>query len=66
MRPILTTAAALSLALAAHPGSAQVPPYPPAFHNQEIVTNGTTVHVRVGGSGPAIVLLHGYGETGDM
>jgi pimeloyl-ACP methyl ester carboxylesterase len=21
---------------------------------------------RVGGSGPAVVLLHGYGETGDM
>ena len=22
--------------------------------------------MRVGGSGPAVVLLHGYGETGDM
>ena len=28
--------------------------------------NGTTIHVRVGGNGPAVVLLHGYGETGDM
>ncbi|RWK39512.1 MAG: alpha/beta hydrolase [Mesorhizobium sp.] len=27
---------------------------------------GTTIHVRVGGTGPAVVLLHGYGETGDM
>jgi hypothetical protein len=25
-----------------------------------------TIHVRVGGKGPAVVLLHGYGETGDM
>jgi pimeloyl-ACP methyl ester carboxylesterase len=33
---------------------------------QEIATNGTTIHVRVGGKGPAVVLLHGYGETGDM
>jgi pimeloyl-ACP methyl ester carboxylesterase len=27
---------------------------------------GTTIHVRSGGTGPAVVLLHGYGETGDM
>jgi pimeloyl-ACP methyl ester carboxylesterase len=24
------------------------------------------LHVRVGGSGPAVVLLHGFGDTGDM
>ena len=36
------------------------------FADQEIKTNGTTLHVRVGGSGPAIVLLHGFGDTGDM
>jgi len=24
------------------------------------------IYVRVGGEGPAVVLLHGYGETGDM
>jgi pimeloyl-ACP methyl ester carboxylesterase len=34
--------------------------------HQEIATNGTTIHVRIGGKGPAVVLLHGYGETGDM
>jgi pimeloyl-ACP methyl ester carboxylesterase len=45
---------------------AQVQPYPPDFHAQEITTNGTMIHVRVGGKGPAVVLLHGYGETGDM
>jgi len=45
---------------------APVQPYPPDFHAQEITTNGTTIHVRVGGKGPAVVLLHGYGETGDM
>jgi pimeloyl-ACP methyl ester carboxylesterase len=26
----------------------------------------TSIHVRAGGAGPAVVLLHGYGETGDM
>jgi len=40
--------------------------FPPGFRSQEIATNGTTLHVRVGGKGPAVVLLHGYGETGDM
>jgi len=56
---------ALSLAFAV-PASAALPPYPAAFHTQEIETNGATIHVRVGGKGPAVVLLHGYGETGDM
>lgn len=40
--------------------------FPTGFRVQEIATNGTTIHVRVGGAGPAVVLLHGYGDTGDM
>jgi pimeloyl-ACP methyl ester carboxylesterase len=40
--------------------------FPPDFCTREIETNGTTIHVRSGGTGPAVVLLHGYGETGDM
>jgi pimeloyl-ACP methyl ester carboxylesterase len=40
--------------------------FPPDFRTQDIATNGTTIHVRSGGVGPAVVLLHGYGETGDM
>ena len=39
---------------------------PSAFKTRDIAVNGTTLHVRVGGTGPAITLLHGYGETGDM
>jgi hypothetical protein len=31
-----------------------------------MTANGTKLYVRAGGSGPAVVLLHGYGETGDM
>jgi pimeloyl-ACP methyl ester carboxylesterase len=49
-------------AFAAEPGFA----FPPGFTAREVATNGTTIHVRSGGSGPAVVLLHGYGETGDM
>ena len=62
---IRTALIALTLAAAA-PASAVVPPYPASFHTQEVATNGTTIHVRIGGNGPAVVLLHGYGETGDM
>lgn len=45
---------------------AQVPAYPAGFTVREIPTNGTTLHVRIGGNGPAVVLLHGFGNTGDM
>jgi pimeloyl-ACP methyl ester carboxylesterase len=38
----------------------------PGFAVREIEANGATIHTRSGGSGPAVVLLHGYGETGDM
>lgn len=40
--------------------------FPKGFRTQEIATNGTTLHVRIGGSGSPVVLLHGYGDTGDM
>src|SRR5579862_4912671 len=43
-----------------------VTPFPPGFHSQEIKTNGTVLYVRVGGSGPAVVMLHGFADTGDM
>ena len=40
--------------------------FPAKFRTQEIQANGATIHVRVGGQGPAVVLLHGFGDTGDM
>lgn len=40
--------------------------YPSSFHTQMVETNGTSLYVRVGGRGPAVVLLHGFGDTGDM
>jgi pimeloyl-ACP methyl ester carboxylesterase len=46
--------------------NAQVPPFPADFHTQEIATEAVTIHVRVGGHGPAAVLIHGFGDTGDM
>jgi pimeloyl-ACP methyl ester carboxylesterase len=58
--------AAFGIVLASLPAAARVVPYPPGFQVKEIPTNGTTLHVRVGGSGPAVVLLHGFADTGDM
>ena len=46
--------------------AAHVPPFPAGFRTEEIATNGTTLHVRIGGKGPAILMLHGFGDTGDM
>jgi pimeloyl-ACP methyl ester carboxylesterase len=63
IRFLLGAFAALALSL---PAAAQVQPFPAGFRTQEIETDGATLHVRVGGQGPAVVLLHGYGETGDM
>src|SRR5262249_17979423 len=57
---------ALSASLLVAPALAGVQPFPADFKTQTISTNGTDIFVRVGGHGPAVVLLHGYGETGDM
>src|ERR1700712_769818 len=41
-------------------------PFPPGFHTQEITTNGVTIHVRVRGHGPAVLMLRGFGDPGHM
>src|SRR4051812_41712563 len=46
--------------------AAGIEAFPPDFLEKSISTNGTSLHVRVGGQGPAVVLLHGFGDTGDM
>ena len=40
--------------------------FPTSFRIQDIKTEGAILHVRVGGHGPGVVLLHGFGDTGDM
>jgi pimeloyl-ACP methyl ester carboxylesterase len=52
--------------VAAMPAQAKVEQYPSAFVVSDVAANGTTIHVRVGGKGPTVVLLHGFGDTGDM
>jgi pimeloyl-ACP methyl ester carboxylesterase len=56
----------VSLSPAASYAASKAFTFPAGFKSQKITVNGTRLYVRVGGQGPAVVLLHGYGETGDM
>jgi pimeloyl-ACP methyl ester carboxylesterase len=55
--------AALCLAL---PLSAGVMPFPSSFKTMNVKTDGASIHVRIGGQGPVVLMLHGFGDTGDM
>jgi len=63
LRPLVFVWAAV---LAAAPAVAAIQPFPRGFHTQMVDTNGTKLYVRVGGSGPAVAMLHGFGDSGDM
>lgn len=41
-------------------------PFPSSMQTRTIEVNGTSIHVRIGGQGPAVIMLHGFGTTGDM
>jgi pimeloyl-ACP methyl ester carboxylesterase len=48
------------------PATGGLQPFPPGFRIEEIKSDGATIHVRIGGQGPAVVMLHGFADTGDM
>lgn len=60
------TIVAAALLFMISPATAQVEPFPSSFRVADVPAGDATIHVRIGGKGPAVVLLHGYGETGDM
>jgi pimeloyl-ACP methyl ester carboxylesterase len=62
---VLLLAAAMTLqnATSVH---AAIGTWPLDFHGQQMGVSGGTQYVRVGGRGPAVLLLHGFGDTGDM
>ena len=64
--PLFSLLAGLLMATAAGAAGAESFDFPAGFTAREVPANGTTIHVRSAGSGPAVVLLHGYGESGDM
>lgn len=57
---------AASLMLGALPAHAAITPFPAGFRSAQVASADATITVRVGGHGPAVVLIHGFGETGDM
>lgn len=61
----LWAAAFFVFATIAAPAAAIVP-FPKSFRTENIATNGTTLYVRIGGHGSAVVMLHGFADTGDM
>ena len=66
MRPRARLAgAALTLAVCL-PAFAGVQPFPPGVRTRDVEVDGATIHVRYGGQGPAVLMLHGFGDTGDM
>ena len=40
--------------------------WPKAFGSRQMAVTGGTQYIRLGGTGPAILLLRGFGDTGDM
>jgi pimeloyl-ACP methyl ester carboxylesterase len=57
---------ALAVVFLSSSAPAAIQTFPTEFKTETIATNGARIYVRMGGAGPAVVLLHGYGETGDM
>ncbi len=61
----------LCLALAASlytAGALAAKPFLPAGFKTQTLTleDGATIFLRSGGTGPAVILIHGFGDTGDM
>jgi pimeloyl-ACP methyl ester carboxylesterase len=55
-----------SLAVGTLSAHAVSTPFPADFRSSQVVNADATINVRVGGHGPAVVLIHGFGNTGDM
>ena len=77
-RPVLTPLA-LAVSLVSMPALAegaaqacspavacQTEQLPPGFTEKSATVNGVRINYKIGGQGPAVVLLHGYAETSHM
>jgi pimeloyl-ACP methyl ester carboxylesterase len=63
---VLAGAALVLPLVAPAPAAAEVKPFPASFRAEQMQVTGGTEYVRIGGQGPAVLLLHGFGDTGDM
>src|SRR5262245_51006773 len=62
-RDFLKPALVAAMTAADVPLSAQSTSLFPGFAARRIQTSGATIHTLVGGSGPPLLLLHGYPQT---
>ena len=60
---LLTITAMLA---ATSPASSSADTFAPGFSGHTVTVGGRAVYYRIGGTGPAILLIHGYGDTGQM
>src|SRR5260370_5563528 len=65
MRILSCLAVAVLVAGMTLPAAAKIEKFV-GVRTEMIKTDGATIYVRVGGKGPAVVMLHGFGDTGDM
>jgi pimeloyl-ACP methyl ester carboxylesterase len=66
MRILAVVALAVAALAWAFPADARIEKFPAGFRTEQIKVEGGTIYVRVGGKGPAVVMLHGFADTGDM
>ena len=66
MMPFRTIALVAAFAAAAAPAAAFPVDFGPGFTTRSVAVDGATISVTIGGHGPAVVLLHGYGEDSRM
>ncbi len=50
----------------ANVGLTEISPFSVGFVTRDIPVGDATIHVRSGGQGPAVLMLHGFGDNGDM
>ena len=66
LRATALTAFAAALTAWTPTAHARIGVWPDTFRGRQMPVSGFTQYVRVGGQGPAVLLLHGFGDTGDM
>jgi pimeloyl-ACP methyl ester carboxylesterase len=59
-------AAAFALIAAPSQSDAQTSPFGPGFTEKTVTIGGRPVHYSIGGTGTTVLLVHGYGDTGEM
>ena len=64
--PFALTAFAAALTAWTPAADATIGVWPDTFRARQMPVSRGTQYVRVGGQGPVVLLLHGFGDTGDM